>query len=68
MRILGTDPVDGVPSTIIGFVRPDIPAWFRVWVGSSDGLVRRADMRAQGHLMNQIYAQLNGPITVQTPP
>ena len=68
VRILGADTVDGVPSTIIGFVRPDIPAWFRVWVGTSDGLLRRADMRAEGHLMNQTYAQLNGPIKVQTPP
>ena len=68
VRILGTDTVDGVPSEIIGFVRPDIPAWFRVWVGTSDGLVRRADMRADGHIMNQTYAQLNGPVTVQTPP
>ena len=68
VRILGTDTVDGVPSNIIGFVRPDIPAWFRVWVGTSDGLLRRADMRAEGHIMNQTYAQLNGPITVQTPP
>ena len=68
VRILGTDTVDGVPSEIIGFVRPDIPAWFRVWVGTSDGLLRRADMRAEGHIMNQTYAQLNGPITVQTPP
>ncbi len=68
VRILGTDTVDGVPSTIIGFVRPDIPAWFRIWVGKSDGLLRRADMRAEGHIMNQTYGQLNAPITVQTPP
>ncbi len=68
VRILGTDTVDGVPSEVIAFVRADIPAWFRVWVGTSDGLVRRADMRAEGHIMNQTYAELNGPITVQTPP
>ena len=68
VRIIGTDTVDGVPSTIIGFVRPDIPAWFRIWVGTFDGLLRRADMRAEGHIMNQTYAQLNGPITVQAPP
>jgi hypothetical protein len=42
-------------------------AWFRIWVGTSDGLVRRADMRAEGHIMNQTYADLNGPVIVQTP-
>lgn len=68
VRVLGTETVDGVPSEIIAFVRPDIPAWFRVWVGTSDGLLRRADMRAEGHIMNQAYTQLNGPITVTTPP
>lgn len=68
VRILGTDTVDGVPSTIIGFVRPDIPAWFRIWAGTADGLLRRADMRAEGHIMNQAYDRLNGPITVPAPP
>lgn len=68
VRILGSDTVDGVSSEVIAFVRPDVPAWFRVWVGTSDGLVRRADMRAEGHIMDHTYTDLNGPITVQTPP
>lgn len=66
-RVLGTDSVDGVPTEVIAFVRPDVPAWFRIWVGVSDGLVRRLEMRAEGHIMEQAYSDLNGPITVTSP-
>ena len=67
-RLLDTEMVDGVSTQVIAFVRPDVPAWFRIWVGTSDGLVRREDMRAEGHIMDHDYSQLNGPITVQLPP
>lgn len=66
-RLLGSETVDGVPTQVIAFVRPDVPAWFRVWVGESDGLVRREDMRAEGHIMDHDYSDLNGPITVMPP-
>jgi hypothetical protein len=64
---MGTDTVDGVPSQIITFVRADVPAWFRVWVQESDGIVVREDMRAEGHLMDHTFADLNGPISVHPP-
>jgi putative copper export protein len=67
-RLLGSESVDGVPTQVIAFVRPDVPAWFRIWVGASDGLVRREEMRAEGHLMDHVYSNLNGPITVTAPP
>jgi hypothetical protein len=66
-RLLGTETVDGVPTQVIAFVRPDVPAWFRIWVGVSDGLVRREDMRAEGHIMDHTYSELNGAASV-TPP
>lgn len=66
-RLLGSETIDGVPTQVIAFLRPDVPAWFRLWVGESDGLVRREDMRAEGHIMDHDYSDLNGPITV-TPP
>lgn len=37
VRILGTEEVDGVPSRVVAFVRPDLPAWFRISVGVEDG-------------------------------
>ena len=67
IRLLGTETVDGVPSDVIAFLRPDVPAWFRIWAGRSDGIVRRAEMRAEGHIMAHTYSDLNGPISV-TPP
>jgi hypothetical protein len=66
-RIVGTATVDGVPSQVIAFVRADLPAWFRLWVGTDDGLVRRMEMRADGHLMNHRYTAFNQPVTI-TPP
>jgi copper transport protein len=66
-RIIGTDVVDGVPSRIIAFVRPDLPAWFRIWVGISDGLVRREEMRAESHLMDHVYVDLNRAPAVDPP-
>ena len=67
-RIVGTDMVHGVPTQVLTFVRPDVPAWFRVWVGQSDGIIQREEMRAEGHIMDHSFADLNGPITVQPPP
>jgi hypothetical protein len=66
-RIVGSDVIDGVPSHIVAFVRPDLPAWFELWVGDSDGLVRREEMRAEGHLMQHDYTAFNAPTAI-TPP
>jgi len=66
-RIVGTGVVDGAPSWIIAFVRPDLPAWFRIWVGISDGLVRREEMRAESHLMDHVYRELNTAPAVEPP-
>jgi hypothetical protein len=67
VRIIGTDTVDGGPAEVIAFIRPDIPAWFRVWV-RPDGVVLQDEMRAEGHIMDHAYTDLNVPITVQVPP
>ena len=66
-RILESETVDGVKAQVIAFVRPDVPAWFRLWVRSSDGVVLRQEMRAEGHIMDQTYSALNEPLTI-TPP
>jgi putative copper export protein len=66
VRVIGEEAVDGHPSTIIAFLRPDLPVWFRLWVGD-DGLVRRQQMRAEAHLMDHTLTDLNAPIVI-TPP
>jgi putative copper export protein len=67
VRVVGADIIDGAPSHIVAFVRPDIPAWFELWVGDSDGLVRREEMRAEGHLMQHAYSRFNAPTAISPP-
>jgi hypothetical protein len=67
IRILGTETINGVPSLIVTFVRPDIPAWFRVWVSAKDGIIEQEQMRAEGHLMDHTFADLNSPISIKPP-
>jgi len=67
-RIVGEDQVDGVRTTVVSFAggRQGTPIWFRLWIDPK-GLVRRAEMRAQGHFMNDRYFDFDAPITI-TPP
>ncbi|MBI4636661.1 MAG: copper resistance protein CopC/CopD [Candidatus Rokubacteria bacterium] len=67
VRILGVDKVDGVVSNVVGFVRPQLPAWFRLWVGREDGLVRRQEMLAEGHLMDHRYVGFDEPLDLRPP-
>jgi hypothetical protein len=67
VRILDEAEADGVRSRIIGFVRPDLPAWFRLWVGIDDGRVRRMEMLAEGHLMDHAYRGFDQPIEIRPP-
>ena len=68
IRLLGTATVDGVPVTEVAFVRPDVPAWFRVWIGTSDGLIRREQMRAEGHIMDHTYSGFDRATAIGPPP
>lgn len=67
VRFLGEETIDGVRSRIVGFVRADVSAWFRVWVGVDDGLVRRLEMRAEGHLMDQTTRGFAEPVEIDVP-
>jgi copper transport protein len=66
-RILSTEEVDGVPSRVIAFLRPELPAWFRVWVGIHDGFVRRQEMLTEGHLMDHTYRDFDEPFRIDPP-
>jgi hypothetical protein len=67
-RILGRATVGGVPTRIVAFFgRSGVtPVWFRLWI-DRDGLVRHAQMRAQGHFMDDRYYDFDGPISIQPP-
>ena len=66
-RVVGVATIQGAPSHIVAFVRPDLPAWFELWIGDSDGLVRREEMRSEGHLMEHDYAGFDAPIAIAPP-
>ncbi len=67
-RIVGQDETDGDRTTIVSFAggQSGTPIWFRLWIDES-GLVRRAEMRAQGHFMDDHYYDFDAAITI-TPP
>jgi hypothetical protein len=65
-RVVGTGVVDGVASDVVAFARPDLPAWFRLWV-DRDGLVRREEMLAEGHLMVHTYFDFDDAPTIVAP-
>jgi hypothetical protein len=67
VRLLGSEEVEGAPSRVVAFLRPDLPAWFRIWVGAEDGLVRREQMLAEGHLMDHWYRDFNAPVEIPAP-
>ncbi|MGH3443598.1 MAG: hypothetical protein ACRDUY_16440, partial [Nitriliruptorales bacterium] len=66
VRRLGSATVDGVDTDVIGFVLPDYPAWFRLWIGP-DRRVRRMQMLADAHVMIQTFRAYDQPLNVQPP-
>ena len=67
VRLLGSETVDGHDADVIAFVRPDISAWFRIWVDRDDDRVRRMEMRAEGHLMDDTHMSFDEPVDVTLP-
>ncbi len=67
VRVLGSEELDGQPMTVIAFVRPELPAWIRLWVGVHDGLVHREQMKAGGHLMDRTYTEFNTSMPLIAP-
>ena len=68
-RIVDSELVDGRTARVLSFFGASggTPAWFRLWIGG-DGLVLQAQMRAQGHFMEQRYGDFDAPIQIQPPP
>ncbi|MGH2653342.1 MAG: copper resistance CopC/CopD family protein [Actinomycetota bacterium] len=68
LRILGQENMDGIATTVLAFFggSGNTPIWYRLWV-DSEGLVRRAEMRAQGHFMDHRYFDFDAPFQVQPP-
>lgn len=67
-RIVGTDRVGDVETQVVSFFAQggSIPIWFRLWV-DAEGLVRRAEMRAEGHFMDHRYSDFDAPLSIEPP-
>lgn len=66
-RLIGTDMVGGVPTEVISLSGTgSLSIWFRLWV-DDQGLVRKAEMRAQGHFMDHRYFAFDTPIDIEPP-
>lgn len=67
-KVLGIQRVGDSRTTILSFLGGGggTPIWFRVWV-DEEGLVRRAEMRAQGHFMDHRYFDFDAPFTIEPP-
>ena len=68
VRIIGRDDLRGVPALILGFVQPEYPAWYRLWIGVDDGRLYRLEMRAERHIMDQTFVGYGEPVSIQPPP
>lgn len=67
-RILGVATLEGVQTQVVSFFEQvgTTPVWFRLWVDAR-GFVRQAEMRAQGHFMDQRYYDFDTPFTIEPP-
>lgn len=67
-HLLGEESVDGTPTQIVSFFEQSgsQPVWFRLWI-DPDGLVRRAQMRAQAHFMDHRYYDFDAPFSIEPP-
>jgi copper transport protein len=68
VREVGKERVDGVTTSVMAFFggSETTPVWFKLWIDGG-GLVRRAEMRAQGHFMDHRYFAFNEPVTIEPP-
>lgn len=68
LRVIGQDRVGEVTTSVVAFFGGSgtTPVWFRLWI-DPDGLVMRAEMRAQGHFMDHRYFAFDEPVTIERP-
>jgi len=68
-HIVGADNIDGFETQVVAFFENlgvNSPFWFRLWA-DADGLVHRAEMRGQGHFMDEHYTDFDAPFSIQPP-
>ena len=69
VRVVDADAsVAGRAATELTFVQPTYPAWYRAWVDRETSRLLRLEMRAERHVMNQVYGPYDVPLEVEAPP
>lgn len=67
-RVVERTRHNGRPATVLTFVQPSYPAWYRLWTDRETNRVLRLEMRAEKHVMDQRYGPYNIPLEVTAPP
>ncbi len=67
-RLLGTEEANGVATQVVSFFAgtAETPVWMKLWVDGG-GLVRRVEMRAQAHIMDDTDYDFDAPIAITAP-
>jgi hypothetical protein len=68
IRELPDESVGGVRYRVVSFMRPDVPAWFRIWIDPRDGLVHHDEMLAESHIMEHTASAFDAAAPVVAPP
>jgi hypothetical protein len=68
VRVTGDETIDGVQSRVVSFFERSsgLPIWFSLSVGN-DNLVRKTEMRAPLHFMEDLYTGFDQPVQIQPP-
>lgn len=67
INVLGTEQISGQPATVVTFVQPAYPAWYRLMIDRDSGRLLRLEMRAERHVMDQTFESYDEPVDISAP-
>lgn len=67
VSVLGREEIDGVDCFVVAFLDPASGARFRLWIGTTDYLIRQQVMMAPGHFMTSVFSDFDAPVTIEEP-
>ena len=66
-NVIGTEQIGGRPATVVTFVQPTYPAWYRLMIDRESGRLLRLEMRAERHVMDQTFEDYGQPVDISAP-
>lgn len=68
VRVVDADASDAGRSAMeLTFVQATYPAWYRAWIDRDTSRLLRLEMRADRHVMDQVYGPYDVPLEVEAP-